>query len=425
MEMTARKTETWPRPKLYHSILFFALVSGPPRLRTRDPGASLAGEVDAVILLTLGVWLAGAAWLFVQVIRRGTIPRLSSIQFLAIAFLYVLAMSALVSPGVLLTLFTVFQYVVMVFFALFFVRTFGTETFLTHLYYGYMVMGFLILLAAVVAPDMVFSGGEWRLRGDLIGPTGFIAALGLTLLVAGVPRLSRLMFWVCLVMLLLLLLASVTRTAYIAVAAIFMMGWVLFRPLPIRRLLPLAALGFAIIVIFDLAPTVVDFLTREKAGLATLSARIPLWEMSLDAMWERSPVIGLGYYAASRVLQLGNNPALGTSHSAYIEVLVGSGVLGGLFFILLLIAMGLMAARLLLLHLRERKVFAAVGLFIVVVITSITTTQGIHTGPIGFTFWSLTALLPYLLQELNATKAGVLGGDGNLDSTVNRGRPPR
>ena len=160
MDMTDINKETWPEPKLYHSILFFILLSGPPRLRLRDPDASLAADVDASVLLALGVWLMGAVWLFVQVIRRGTIPRLFSVQVLAIIFLGVLATSALQSVAALLTLFTVFQYAVMVFFALFFVRTFGSETFLTHLFYCYIVMGLLIVLAAIVAPDMVFFRSE-------------------------------------------------------------------------------------------------------------------------------------------------------------------------------------------------------------------------------------------------------------------------
>jgi hypothetical protein len=78
MDMKDINKETWPEPKLYHSILFFILLSGPPRLCLRDPDASLAAEVDAAILLALGVWLV------VQVVRRGTIPRLSSVQVLAI-----------------------------------------------------------------------------------------------------------------------------------------------------------------------------------------------------------------------------------------------------------------------------------------------------------------------------------------------------
>jgi O-antigen ligase len=116
-------------------------------------------------------------------------------------------------------------------------------------------------------------------------------------------------------------------------------------------------------------------------------------------MLRESPIIGLGYYSASRVLGPQYNPGLGNAHSAFVEILVGGGLLGGtLFFLLYAVLIGY-AGKLLLIRRDDPLAFAVVGLFAITFVMSTTVTDGIQSGPVGFTFWSVTALLPAVLDH--------------------------
>jgi hypothetical protein len=67
-----------------NSLLFLMLMSGPPKLRGRDPFASLAGAIDGAVLFQIAVWTCGGLWvlarLYPAVLRRrsvlpSTVPR--------------------------------------------------------------------------------------------------------------------------------------------------------------------------------------------------------------------------------------------------------------------------------------------------------------------------------------------------------------
>jgi hypothetical protein len=50
------------KPKIHETILFLAVLSGPPRLRVRDPFASLSGEIDWSVILDVIVWSLAVVW---------------------------------------------------------------------------------------------------------------------------------------------------------------------------------------------------------------------------------------------------------------------------------------------------------------------------------------------------------------------------
>jgi hypothetical protein len=103
-------------------LAFFALFSGPPRLRARDPLASLQGEIDWVVILHIMVWLIGALWVARQLFRCLVVERkpvfFTWIHFLAVLLSALLGLSLIKSPGPLLTLFRALQMLVMILFAL-------------------------------------------------------------------------------------------------------------------------------------------------------------------------------------------------------------------------------------------------------------------------------------------------------------------
>lgn len=109
-------------PTWFESLLFVALMSGPPKFTgDRDVTASLAGEIDLMVLVQIGVWTAGALWVFSRLcssaVKRGVVPTLNSVQIIACFLIAALSLSLPQSPGVMLTAFTLGQYCVMLSFA--------------------------------------------------------------------------------------------------------------------------------------------------------------------------------------------------------------------------------------------------------------------------------------------------------------------
>lgn len=410
-----------PRPSVAGSLLFVALASGPPKLRVRDPEASLRGEVDWAVMVQLAVWLAGFAWVCYQLaphLLGGRIPKPSATQVLGAMLIASLSLSLTISPSFALTGFSLFQFATMLGFAWLWVRRYGTESYLLHLSAG---LGLLILalpVAWLVSPELVMKGAT-RLRGDEVAPAGAVAALGLILVLSGVPRMGRSLFLVVVALLLALLAASQTRTAYIAFALFLLMGGIVRSRLPIRKALPLAVVLMMAGAMLDWLPDIQQFVIRDYDTIGTMSGRIPLWTFLATTVLEESPLVGLGYYAASRVWAPQQNEALGNAHSAFVEVLVGGGLIASVIFLVLLSLLAVYAVRIAWLARGNRFAIAGGGLFLASLFFSLTGSEGIHAGPVGFVFWSLTALLPVLWLELRGETAS--GEDA--DRTVGRYRP--
>src|SRR5947207_7936777 len=51
------------RPGFFSSMLFIALMSGPPRFRSRDQFASVMGQVDWSVMLSIAIYGIALLWL--------------------------------------------------------------------------------------------------------------------------------------------------------------------------------------------------------------------------------------------------------------------------------------------------------------------------------------------------------------------------
>src|SRR5271156_3707747 len=76
-------------PSLLYRILFFLLLSGPPRFRLRDPTDSLNTSLDWVVLLQVIVWGIAGCWLILDAsyeiqAKTADQSRLSSLEILSI-----------------------------------------------------------------------------------------------------------------------------------------------------------------------------------------------------------------------------------------------------------------------------------------------------------------------------------------------------
>jgi O-antigen ligase len=177
---------------------------------------------------------------------------------------------------------------------------------------------------------------------------------------------------------------------YLAIGSVF------GKRLRVRTLIPVIAIGFTGLVVFDaLAPTQ-EYIVRDTQSLSTLSDRLPLWEHLTKAVMREEPLTGMGYYAATRLLAPQLNWRLGNAHSAFFEFLVGGGLLGAAFYATLCASLIWYAGRLLIIASGRAEAISAVGLLAVTMIAALTSSDAVNAGPVGFTFWSMTAVLPAL-----------------------------
>ena len=399
-------------PNWLDSLLFLALMSGPPKFRDRDPVASLEGVIDIVVAIHIVVWICGGLWvlwrLYPAAVRRGVLPSVGRAQTIAAVFIGSLTLSLWRSPGILFTAFTVGQFAVMLGFVWIFTHRFGTTASLRHLFVGVSVLAVATAAAAYLAPGVLtndmFSSDSRRLQSDLIADTGSVAVIGLVLCLSSMPPLRGPLFWGALSLFGGLLAASRTRSAYAGFLVFLALGFVCGRRLPVRKLvLPLAAIAFSVFLMDTVASTV-DYLVRERDSIESMSDRIPLWEHLTGVVMDEAPMTGLGYYAASRVLAPEYNAGLGNAHSAFFEVLVGGGIVAAALYLLLCASLVGLAVRLLRVASGHPSAMAAAGLLFVNLPMGITTPAALQPGPLGFAFWSLTALLPALLREHAAAR---------------------
>ena len=415
--MTSTATRAADGPSWFDSLLFVTLMSGPPRFRGRDPYASLTGAIDLVVIVHVAVWACGALWvlarLYPSVLRRGLVPAVNPSQAVGALFIASLMLAMPESPGLLLTAYTLGQFAVMLSFTWVFTHRFGAAACLRHLFITVSLLAVAIVTALVFAPELVAGEtavetgiviGQTRIVGGHLADLGNVAVVGLVLCLCGVPPLRGPFFWVALSLFGGLLFASRTRSSYVALMAFLVIGFTQGRGLRVRQLLvPLVALGFGLFVI-DAMTSMSEFLVRSPESISTLSDRIPLWQHLTSTVMREAPLTGLGYYAASRVHATEYNPGLGDAHSAFFEVLVGGGLLAAALYLVLCGVLIWFSVRLLSLARDRPSAVAAVGLLSAALMSGLTQGEALHAGPMGFAFWSTTALLPGLLREANRAR---------------------
>jgi hypothetical protein len=393
-------------PTRLESLLFLALMSGPPKFRERDITASLSGAIDSTVLIQVAVWAGAGLWVLARVypsaMKHGMIPRVDSVQVIGMLLVGALSLSLWKSPGLLLTAFMLGQFAVMLSFSWVFTHRFGVRTYLRHLFAGICVLAVVMAVAAFVAPALVFAGSEGaqRFRGDLIAPTGPVAAIGMVFCLSNIPMLRPYIFWPVLAFFGVMLATSQTRTSFIALLAYVAIGSAFGSGLRVRQLVPVLGALLLGLVLFDVLAPTKNYMVRDTESVETMSDRLPLWNHLTQAVLREEPLIGLGYFAASRVLAPEYNERLGNAHSALFEIVVGGGLLGAGLYIVLCLALLASASRVLHAGSGNPEVLAAVGLLTVALVQGITSSEGLNAGPVGFSFWSTTALLPALWRDL-------------------------
>ena len=399
-------------PSVAITILFLLILTGPPRLRDRDPMASIRGDVDVVVILHIAVWALAGMWVFDELSRNRSrlhSPiRLPLPQRLGILFVSCLGLSALVSDAPLLTLFEVYQLGVMLLFAFFFVRRYGPRACLQRLFWGYTVLLIAAGILALCAPDVAFESmpsGGLRLWAKIIarGGVGQVAALAIVLLLTIAPQLPRILYLPLLGLDVTILVVSYTRSAYLCLFAFLALALVKrAQSVAPRRVAYLILAAVPLLLATGLLGRIIPVVARETESLGDLTGRAGLWTYLANVTFTKSPWIGLGYYSAARIYGLQYAEWSGIAHSSFMGVFVGGGLLSlGLFALLWSILLS--SATSLLLHTTERYAFAACSLLISVFVAS-QVGEGMEPGATGFTFWCLLAIVPWMRDRLRSSR---------------------
>lgn len=399
------------RPSITGSALFFLLFSGPPRFRERDPLASLRGDIDAVVILHVLVSVVAGLWVFYQM-RFYFQESLRPVGFrlpqkLGLGLVATLGLSTLVSVSPPLTAYMVYQMFISLMFTMIFVERYGVEACLCKLFQASALLCVAIPIVGVFLPDLVYvttETGALRLRGDYIAGTEVVSLLCLVLLLAGVQELSKLTYGLLLGLSCALLLASLSRTAILVLFAIFLIV-LLKRPAskPFRRF----ALIFGLSAILMFAGGLVSYMDhyRDPESVLTLSDRVGLWTYLTDVTLRESPLLGLGYYAASRIYGPQYNAVLGTAHSMFAETFAGGGLLALTVLLILCIVMTTYVLRVLCQN--TKPSFTIAILFLATIMFGFIGAN-FDSGPVAITFWSIAASLPVVRRKEPSLRQGAV-----------------
>lgn len=391
-------------PSKIASLIFFLLLSGPPRLRVRDVNASLQGVLDWSTLLNISIWLLGAGWLVIYFLKRIVSYRkqqfrMNYINILSIAFAICLTLSIFISLAPSLSTYRVFQVWVSILFGYIWINLYGIENTLKKMFWGYIVLLSAIMFSALFFPEMVYIHN--RLIGNLLGNSGAIALMAFCLGLS-YPKIIKRRFFYYLVMLIaiLLLILSRSRAAYAGFLFFIILSFLRKPELSNPRKFALLIISLIPIVIFtDQLDYLISWIIRQKESISTFSARTPLWEFTVNYTLDHSPWLGLGLYA-NRSITLAQNSGLGTAHSAFVEIFSGGGIIASFFFIVMLLALLFITLRLFFKYGKNNQVFTVTALLSGTLFIGFVSEEMIISSPISFTFWMMVTMIPIIYKNI-------------------------
>jgi len=359
----------------------------------------LAGELDVELYIQILVWTVigtSALWKFWEARKELHFTRSHKAAMFLLACL---AISTAFSPNWKLTAFKVFQVCVLFAFTMLFVQRWGIRTTLDRIFWASIALLLLVTFTWLVSSTLMSDWSETdalRLRG---GPIANVAALSTFAIVHVLSRGRRWWSFPMLCGLFAQLFFSLTRIAWGATAIVFAMAVVIRPKIGGMRYVWIACIFVVIFALFFNPLAAIDkYRPSEDAG--TLTGRIPLWTFLISSTLEESPWFGIGFVSGARAVMQDIEPMLGGGHSQFVDVLVGSGVIGALAFLVLMV-MNLIVATKLLKHAKRALAFEVLGLYAASFIMGLVGNE-IDSTAAGFVFWTMISLLPYSLSIASA-----------------------
>ncbi len=371
-------------------LLFLLIFVGPPKFRIRDPEASLSGALDLPLLIQVFVYLLAGAFLAYQSWRTRSRLNFGASEKLAVAVLMSLAVSAFMSDYVGLSFFKTYQLWIMFWFGKLFVSKHGFEKTLRTMLVGHLILFASIILGILLVPEFTVYESETgfpRIRGTAVAETGLVGPLLLALALS----LNMRSKWLLTAGATALTFFSLSRAAWIIAALLFIYVWLRKPHVWSRRLAATACVaGLFVIPLINWDAQLRRF--RDPSEVTDLSERPEIWAYVVAAILDEAPWMGMGFGVGSRLLTGEIDPALGSAHSIFLDVLLAGGVVALALFIGLILAMGWQSwqiARL------SKHPFATAVVLSFLVIAPVGLVGGEIDAPaFGPTLWLLASLIP-------------------------------
>jgi O-antigen ligase len=348
----------WPERTLALTPLLILVAD--TKFRARDAVASLRGEIDAQVMLELGLY--GLCGLVVVVVtKRKRLPRLpvTASEAALLAFGAMAVASSAWSSAPVFTLVRGCQLVLLFLLGRTLLAVLGPPV--TFRIFGAGLLAYVVVCASVAigVPSTVVASGEpdafGRFTWFAIWPTQAARCIGLALLLLGARALfpspgSRrslgpLPWWIWLLPLAYMLVETYSRTPLIA-CALALGALIALKYLRLWQATALIGVSALVVMVaVNLGATVhgliergseshgalagVIFRGQTAAQFASLSNRVTLWQGVWQLFLER-PLLGYGYQG-SRAYLLALLPWAGHAHNALAQAALDLGVPGVAF----------------------------------------------------------------------------------------------
>lgn len=382
-------------------VLLLMMLTGPPRLVARDPMASMRGELNGAVVLNVLGWGVAALWAFNEfnryALKERRLPAIGLYEALAFMLPLAVAPSLIVSSSRLLSLYRLAQAAIGIAFGSFWVRRYGVARTLRLLQAGLWWLCVVSAVLYVLVPSWVVFGG--RLFGGAFVSVSAVGSLAFAGAIAGGRQMCGRWYVPTLVLSVILIGLSQTRSAFGAILLVLLVAGVRSADVSVPRRIGLLLLGGApIAFMLGWGERVLGFVVRDANSLSTLSDRMPLWQRTVEVVWAVNPLIGLGYFT-SRLVTLSFNDRIGGAHNVVVEVFAGAGLVGVAG---LVIAVGPLLWRLTRVVLTGRTAPAASVLTAwgyVLVIQGMFSEDVLYSTTAGLIAFMLPALLTGVLRE--------------------------
>jgi hypothetical protein len=338
-------------------LIFGALImSGPPRLRTRELDAALESplSLDPAALLQVVAWLgAGAVVVYLlgrdQLRRGGMLRALSREPSISWYLIFgVLGLfSAAWSPSPPYTVFFAGKLIVATL-AIILMGRYGRHASIDRalrvLFLVYAAKLAALILLFLIRPELTYQADYQgraltlpRVNGGVVledyGISPLFAGLWLlTIAIFGSNRVRRNLALLGYGVTWVFLLLSQTRTSIFMGLAFLVIMVSLRRSSRVSAvLLTTAAAGLGLTVMWRYAEAVLRIATREGEGVSTLSGRTEAYAFLIQR-WKVSPIIGSGYGAGTRSALIdfvkATGLGIGAGHDVLSTTLVDLGLIG-------------------------------------------------------------------------------------------------
>ena len=352
----------YPAPAL--SVGFVLLPIAQTKFRVRAFDASAAGQLDAQILLELGIYgLLGVIAVFAASSRRFRAQRLTHVEQLLAAYVAVVAGSVLWSLTPTLTIVKGVQLAILFLLAVVSVRVLGAEG-LMHAV-ALAVVPYVLVCSAIAAtvpaayaravPHSPIARFSWFYVHPIAAAilTGFaIIATWTRTRFEARPDGRRMTAGAVAVLVALLAVLALTRSRVPALAVFAAIVVITLRMRAPQWVTAVTAAGAVVVVgiYLSVGPNLVKWVAENSDNalirfalrndtaneIATLSGRDELWKAARQ-LFEAHPGRGYGY-GGTRLMLLAAVPWAGDAHNALIQSVIDVGVVGT---VPLLAAMGI------------------------------------------------------------------------------------